>query len=79
MKHKVVQGNHIFLTFERYFQNFHFVFDQLCDLLPWQFLVIVNGCPCVFGPGGGGGAVFQAFQSLQKLFKNQQICFKKVF
>ena len=47
--------------FEHYFQNFHTVVDQLCDLLLWLFLLIVNGCPFVFGPGGG---CFSRFLSL---------------
>ena len=61
LTHKVVQLHQRFLTFERYFKIFHTVFHQLCDLLPWQFFVILNGCPCVFGPGLGE---FHAFQSL---------------
>ena len=59
LKHKVVQGNHSVWMFGRYFQIFHSVGDQLSDLLPWDFLVIVDGCPCVFGAEGG---VFYPFQ-----------------
>ena len=84
LKHKVVQGNQSFMTFERYFQNFHSVFDQLCDLLPWQSFVIVNGCPCVFGPGGGCFSRFSIFvkvvqkpsELLQKSFLNSFLTFE---
>ena len=77
LKDKVVQGNQSFLTFERYFQNFHRVFDQLCDLLRWQFFVIVNGCPCVIGPGGG--VFFTLFNLCKKCSKTSRTACKKFF
>ena len=54
LKHNDVQGGWSFLTFERYFQNFYSVLGQLCDMSPWQFFVIVHGCGCFWGGGGGG-------------------------
>ena len=64
--------------FESYFQNFYGVLDQLYNLLRWQFFLIVNGCPCVLGPRGGG-VIFMLFNLCKKTFKNRHKCFKKNF
>ena len=77
LKHNVVQRKQRFWTFEHYFPNFHCLFLQLCNLLPWCFVVILHGCPRVFGRGGV--TIFKLCKTCSKTGKKYSKTFFETF